>query len=358
MMVDEHGREGTSKVGLLGGVILVLIFLAVAEFAADVIRVAYRWQWVRRPIAEWKPDDYLKGRFVAGQRVVTSGQAVSINKQGFRGPETRGTSRVIACIGDSVTFGWHATKDETTYPYLLGRLLEAEEDLEVINAGMPRWNTFDLLDLYVAKVVPLRPGIVILLAGWNDIGYELAPPHSADSRAIGTILSDTLSLPRVIREVRARLWERGEREILAPRDPSRDEIDWSRLDEYERALRAFVTLVRSDDGIPILVTLPHFLKERMSDTEMNRLVGHLLAWPDLSLQGWRQMVQAVNHTIREIGRETHTQVVDCESRISSEHFTDIAHLDDRGNAILAACVAQEVTPIVQRPATDRSSVRR
>lgn len=58
----------------------------------------------------------------------------STNALGLRGPDiqTPAQGYRILCIGDSVTFGWGVSDDES-YPAHLGRTL----DVEVLNAGMP-----------------------------------------------------------------------------------------------------------------------------------------------------------------------------------------------------------------------------
>ena len=69
---------------------------------------------------------------------VLSGAEFHINSQGFRNPEfqMKKEKTRIVCVGDSLTFGWGAT-DEQTYPFLLGKQLS---EIEVINGGVVGYN--------------------------------------------------------------------------------------------------------------------------------------------------------------------------------------------------------------------------
>ena len=64
---------------------------------------------------------------------------VSTNSIGLRGPELADPKPEIriACVGDSVTFGWGVSYEES-YPARLERLLiERGRSVEVLNAGVP-----------------------------------------------------------------------------------------------------------------------------------------------------------------------------------------------------------------------------
>ena len=157
----------------------ILLILGIAELTLDA------GLWARRFVlglrtheqakddAFWHEDDYLRGRIVPRQKHVRIGPAqASINSLGLRGAEPRGAPYRIVCLGDSVTFGWGISRDDATYPAALGQAL-GRRDVEVLNAGMPRWNSCDLMDLYVTRIAAIRPQTLVVLAGWNDIGYAL-----------------------------------------------------------------------------------------------------------------------------------------------------------------------------------------
>jgi GDSL-like Lipase/Acylhydrolase family len=105
---------------------------------------------------------------------------VRINNHGFRGEDyavekAPGTIRVLT-LGASSTFGYH-DRDDETYPFLL------EEDLqrtaapgtrfEVINFAIPHATTDNILAMFLAEGVQLRPDVVTFYEGVNDcVEYE------------------------------------------------------------------------------------------------------------------------------------------------------------------------------------------
>lgn len=97
---------------------------------------------------------------------------VSINSEGFRGPERMEHADPmyrILCIGDSVTFGFNVDQPDS-YPQRLQRLLRRElgDHVEVINAAVPGWSWLQglrFLELYGAA---LDPDLVVVAHGTND----------------------------------------------------------------------------------------------------------------------------------------------------------------------------------------------
>jgi len=95
----------------------------------------------------------------------------STNSERFRGVHeyaaepAEGVIR-IAAVGDSITFG-HGVGDHLTYPHRLE--LRLGEGFEVINAGVPGQDSRRALAGLEARVLPLRPHIVIVCIGVNEM---------------------------------------------------------------------------------------------------------------------------------------------------------------------------------------------
>ncbi|MSR77105.1 MAG: SGNH/GDSL hydrolase family protein [Candidatus Omnitrophica bacterium] len=101
------------------------------------------------------------------------------NSHGFRGPEIgrkqQGSERLLI-LGDSNTFGW-AESYKKTFPYLLSKKTGTGALIEVINAGIPGYNTvqeFSLLREIHDKILPDK---VILVFSTNDA----EPQHTVPS---------------------------------------------------------------------------------------------------------------------------------------------------------------------------------
>jgi len=96
----------------------------------------------------------------------------SINSLGFRGKEftpqkKKGTIRIF-CSGGSTTAG-NAVADEETWPAALERKLRAaNHPVEVINAGVQGWDSYQELLRLRNEIVTYEPDIILLHQGWNE----------------------------------------------------------------------------------------------------------------------------------------------------------------------------------------------
>ena len=142
-------------------------------------------------------DPEVGTRFHPGQtrQILAAGgvfmHSAEINDLGFRGqlpdPELDGDGGLrVVCLGDSFTFGW-GVEDADTYPVQLEAALEellaarvagdtadsgprrSPVGAEVLNVGLPGYNTWQEHRLYEKLVRPMAPDVVVL--GWylNDL---------------------------------------------------------------------------------------------------------------------------------------------------------------------------------------------
>lgn len=139
---------------------------------------------------------------VPGRRASFVGRDVSINAQGFRGPElskkARNEYRVLM-LGDSCTFGHGVGESETIAAYLQRDLQERmpSRKVVVINAGVPGYSSYQG-KLY-AQELAARPGLgvdfVLAAYSWNDRGRE----HHSDAERLQ-------AQSRPVTETRSFLW--------------------------------------------------------------------------------------------------------------------------------------------------------
>jgi len=94
---------------------------------------------------------------------------LNINNHGFRGPEIlkekpENTFRIFV-VGGSTTFAIRAYSDQDTMPgYLQENFnqLNRNQNVEVINAGIPRLTSSDELQLIKTKLVKFDPNLIII----------------------------------------------------------------------------------------------------------------------------------------------------------------------------------------------------
>jgi len=129
-----------------------------------------------------EPDQHLK--------------TVNINAEGFRGPEiikskSEGTYRIFM-VGASTTASLRATSDQVTIPgYLQGFFDSNNQNIEVINAGIPGILSTQELQLIQKKIINFNPDLIIVYDGANDVNEPYG--YKPGKESLRTIFSDGLN---------------------------------------------------------------------------------------------------------------------------------------------------------------------
>ncbi|HPT06672.1 MAG TPA: hypothetical protein PLO85_00780 [Candidatus Omnitrophota bacterium] len=101
------------------------------------------------------------------------GVDVSINSQGFRGPEfdsgnASGKERIII-LGDSVVFGWGVPQG-VIFPVRIQEILDPEKkNVEIVPIGVGSWNTRTEYEYLKSKGISFHPDIIVLVIVHNDL---------------------------------------------------------------------------------------------------------------------------------------------------------------------------------------------
>jgi len=255
MTGPRHRRIDPRAAAVLVGLGMVLVAIAVVEVVLriadpdlrpeprtgqfpelfDHLRNVYhepdpRFGWRLRP-------DYVEGE-------------MRTTPDGFReapGPLPDGYD--VACLGNSVTFGYSAARSSDTYPAKVESVLVAGgyHGIEVLNAGIVGYSSEQGRRLYVERVRAHRPRVVTLLYGFND--HHLSGMPDAERLDLGSPQGPhtRLAVYRAIRKVVRDAMPDPEVREVVPRVPR---------DRFEANLRALVAAVRADGAAPILLTVP------------------------------------------------------------------------------------------------------
>ena len=141
----------------------------------------------------WVPDGHIKARLDYPQHVTnTDGNRVQINRFGFRGPEwtwlpPEGTLR-LAVLGGSAAFCFQVSDDAHTWPAQLQKMLNErlKVPVEVVNLGLPGFDTSNSKVNYLFTGRALHPDAVIVYHTWNDLKF-LRTFDNADSGEVDRV---------------------------------------------------------------------------------------------------------------------------------------------------------------------------
>ncbi|MHB2026042.1 MAG: SGNH/GDSL hydrolase family protein [Elusimicrobiota bacterium] len=166
-----------STAGIIAGCLVLEIILRVAGFHFDPYKYYKRFgaNFEADDIEYYEQDPALFWKFKPSQTFSAWWVPKAIiNSHGFRGPDFSiakrpGTFRVV-CLGDSGTFGWSVSDDET-WPSFLRAILSKKagtRPVEVINLGVPGYSSHQGLVLLRTMVSKMRPNVIIFCYGRND----------------------------------------------------------------------------------------------------------------------------------------------------------------------------------------------
>lgn len=164
---------------LLALELLLRFYLERFGSEVDKARYLYTADDIRRPHAVYRGLPYLNYGLEPAHP--------EHNSLGFRGPEIaqpkpEGVYRIVA-IGASTTQGFGIKHNEDTYPAQLQRILRDEygfAQVEVINAGVPAYTSWENLVNLQFRILDLSPDLILIYQASNDIDARLVPPELYD----------------------------------------------------------------------------------------------------------------------------------------------------------------------------------
>lgn len=146
----------------------------------------------------YAPDAQLYWRLKPNQDCYTKvgRKPVHINSHGTRGaefPEAKPTNTIrVLSLGDSRTFGWGLTEEET-YSARLGKLLQEKmgmgRQVEVINAGVNAWSYPQMLVYLRERGLKFQPDFVVLGEAnlWTQFSENSSPEFVRGVHAAGLV---------------------------------------------------------------------------------------------------------------------------------------------------------------------------
>ncbi|MDD4201865.1 MAG: SGNH/GDSL hydrolase family protein [Candidatus Omnitrophica bacterium] len=138
-------------------------------------------QEIPKNMLRWQPHHYLN--YYPSPNYKNG--LTSHNSLGYRGEEfsikkPEGVFR-IAILGGSTVYTEQVKDDTKTFPYLLEQILKKKygyANVQVINAGVPGYNSWESLINLEFRVLDLSPDMVIIYHGVNDAHARFVNPNN------------------------------------------------------------------------------------------------------------------------------------------------------------------------------------
>jgi len=283
----------------------------------------------------YEPDPKLYWKLKPNQNCYTKigHKPVHINSQGTRGPEFQtekpaNTIRILS-LGDSRTFGWGLT-DEETYSHRLERLLQAyvgqNKKVEVINAGVNAWSYPQMLVYFRDFGLRCRPDFVILADAnlWTQFS-EKNSPDFVKKFAWRVRLKNLLRRSAIydfVLEVELRKLYEPARNLFIPVDPKQDALFKAQQQSdpdavFREAIEGICELAQTHHVQPALLFLPP-----QYDLAANAPVDGVLQMKSAAAAKFAVPLVDLTPDLRPYGKMLYLDA-------------DLLHLNAQGNAIVA-----------------------
>ena len=131
------------------------------------------YAWTPHPYLSYYPTpNYRKGR--------TSHNSLGYRNDEFPLEKPAGVYRIVA-LGGSSTYDVSIEDNAATFTAQLEKLLKEDygyDNVQVINAGVPGYNSWEILANLEFRVLDLHPDLVIIYEGVNDVHARLVEPSA------------------------------------------------------------------------------------------------------------------------------------------------------------------------------------
>jgi lysophospholipase L1-like esterase len=293
----------------------------------------------------YQPDPKLYWKLKPNQDCFTKidRKPVHVNSEGTRGPEFEadklaGTIRVLS-LGDSRTFGWGLT-DEETYSRRLERLLQERvgnaKKVEVINAGVNAWSYPQMLVYFRDFALRYKPDFVVLGDAnlWTQFSEKNSPEFVQKfmTRVRIKNLLRRFAIYHYVVEVKLKDFYERNRTKFIPVDPAQDTLFKQQQQSdpgsvFSDAIEQICQVAKANGIQAILLDLP--------------TVDQLNSTPSLDSKAKHEIHERLSVSLVEMAG-------DLQREGKALYLpADPVHLNARGNQLIARRLFQTIQTLIQ-----------
>ncbi|MGB8991451.1 MAG: GDSL-type esterase/lipase family protein [Desulfobaccales bacterium] len=281
----------------------------------------------------------------------------------------------LVFLGGSTVACIYVDEDQR-YPYLVGQLLEQKTGKKItsMNAGFGGNNSLHSLDILLNKVIPLKPGVVVMMHNINDLvaliydrtywGKNPTRKPIVDFyfyknltglKALSTLARDMYipNLHAAIRILSHKIFGKKVKE-------SDDEFAYIRgkkltvdqaaiINEFKMNLQTFIAICRARKITPVLMTQFNRLKAD-PDSKVLKAMQGFQSDSKIPVSEFIDLYAKFNEAIREVGKANGVLVIDLAALIpqDKQYMYDEVHLNDQGSQLAAQLISDRLRSLVVR----------
>ncbi len=368
-MVSNRFQKHSKKLlfGFLILSIILIIFITETLLGPALPESKSRYIRLRenRPstIRDYIPDDFYIDKTDGLEQ---KEYRFEIDKHGFIYPSIIHDDPDLSIIflGGSTTECIYVDADKR-FPNLVGRHLE-NENLKVnsINSGVSGNNSKHSINILINKCLKLNPDIAFLMHNINDLNILLYEKDYSNNNPYRSLIieddnnSITFHIKNIFRKILPNLYRRAslfnKRYVNIKIDDEFAHLRGKKLsidtqhilDEFRKSLLTFISVAKSNNIMPVLMTQASRFKEIPDSI----IIANWTLEDDFGIKykNYREIYIAMNDLIREIGKTKNVHIIDLAIEIpqTKQYMYDAVHFNNNGSSLAADIIAFKLDSIL------------
>jgi lysophospholipase L1-like esterase len=341
MAAESPATRSEKKLPLYKEIIFSMIPVSVLIL---VLEVFFRYVPVHRDAGLTRAGFVVPDKDLIWRLKPHAGGPLATNELGFRDtPYDREAHIKILLLGDSVSWGDGIKEVKQLYPCLVEELLSTafEDNVEVVNASVPGYSTFQQRDYLRIYGTELKPQLIILQFCLNDVveRYTSISAYGGDNVFLGVDTRSAISGLHGILIRNSRLYEAIVRLLVGiarnrqeyhVSNLARDALSSELTDAWERALAEIeqINVIAARHDIPFLLLIMPYRFQLGSPRKTDQ--------PQRVLRKY-----AEEHGVRSLDMLSHFAEFSAANP-EKPLFRDANHLSVDGHRLAAEVVSQYV----------------
>ena len=297
------------------------------------------------------------------------GEWINTNSLGFRGSEvnpspTPGTLRVVV-IGASAAFGWYVRDNETIAYYVQQKLTkELNQPVEVINAAVGTITSFQELMILETKVLSLKPNLVVIYDGYNDLYYASAPKWDGTSPSVqyakevmrevnnrqpSSIVNQTIQVAMRNSEFLSTLNLLYIAWIVKQQANTPTEFQPNAITVYQQNLKKIELISKNEDINLVFVLQPILTSDSKILANEEKIVLDRLDEPRKRVvTNYPQLINFFKKSAQENASASFLDYTNVFQSSSEHLYYDLVHYSPQGNQIIADRLTNDLVEVIKQ----------
>jgi lysophospholipase L1-like esterase len=254
--------------------------------------------------------------------------------------------------------------EDQRFPYVAGQILERETGAKInsYNGGMSGSNTLNAIDILINKVITLKPDVVVFMENINDLSTLLyegtywnqrtarSPLETLKKRQLVGKLLKEIFIPHLnlaYRNLQKTLSGHEEDEFAGARGKKLI-IDQAQMEQdFAANLQTLVCTCKAWGITPVLMTQANRITDH-PDPVVAAYISRDGRDHGISYQNFKELYDAFNDTIREVGRKNQVMVIDLAREVppDKKYLYDLVHFNDAGSQLAAGIIAARLKGVI------------